>query len=302
MGVTPSPAAIRAAELLHELARQPAGRFTVSELARSLGIPRATCDTLLHGLSEGGLVSRDSGLRYQLGPGCIVIGDAARTANLALRSARVEAELLAKQTSSVTAVSIRDRFDTRVANVFDFGPAIGLRARVGATMPLVPPFGATFVAWDTDSVCERWLERTQPPLTSSERTHYRRALHEIRRRGFSVTLVTDRQPTLIAALERVAEHAGSEDASQDRDQVARQMTHGEYLLAAIEPDELVRVAQVSAPVFQADGTVGVSIMLLGPTREVTAAEVNELGTRVAGAAAAATRSVAGGAPMDDGRL
>jgi DNA-binding IclR family transcriptional regulator len=161
-------------------------------------------------------------------------------------------------------------------------------------MPLVPPFGATFVAWETESVGEQWLERTQPPLTPSEKSRYRFALDEIRHRGFSVTLVTDRQPRLIAALERVADHARSDDAYLDRDQVARQMTHGEYLLASIEPGELVRVAQVSAPVFQAKGMVGASIMLLGPTQEVTAAEVRELGARVADAADAATRSVTGG--------
>ena len=39
--------------------------------------------------------------------------------------------------------------------VFDFGPAFGARARVGQSIPLVPPFGAVFVAWDpTDA--EQW--------------------------------------------------------------------------------------------------------------------------------------------------
>jgi DNA-binding IclR family transcriptional regulator len=291
MSVSPSPSVIRASELLQELARQPTGGFTVSELARKLGVPRATCDTLLRGLSDGGLVKRDPELRYRLGPACVVIGDAARRANLALHAANLLAERLAKESSSVTAVSIRDRNETRVSDVFDFGPPLGLRARVGATMPLVPPFGSTFVAWGTDAEGEQWLDRTQPPLTSLEKTHYRTALSEIRHRGFSVTLVTDRQPTLIAALERVAGHARSEDAYVDRDQVARQMTHGEYLLAHIEPDALVRVAQVSAPVFQTTGMVEVSIMLLGPTQEVTADEVKELGLRVASAAGAATRSL-----------
>ena len=37
MGVTPSPAVVRASELLYEMARQPNQCFTVSELARKLG-------------------------------------------------------------------------------------------------------------------------------------------------------------------------------------------------------------------------------------------------------------------------
>lgn len=274
------------------MARQPTQCLTVSELARKLAIPRATCDTLLRGLTDGGLVRRDGELRYQLSPGCIVIGDAARNANLALRAANAQAEQLAQETSSVTAVSIRDRNDTRVSDVFDFGPPLGLRARVGAAMPLVPPFGSTFVAWGSEREAEEWLERSQPALTSSEKDHYRSTLAEIRHRGFSVTLVTERQPSLIATLERVASDPLS-DAYSDRDEVAQQMTHGEYLLGPIEADRLVRVAQVSAPVFQGNDAVGASIMLLGPTQEVTAAEVRELGAKVAEAAGAASRAISG---------
>jgi len=294
MGVTPSPAVVRASELLYELASQPTQCFTVSELARKLGIPRATCDTVLRGLTDGGLVRRDDGLRYQLSPGCIALGDAARNANLALRAANAHAEQLAHEKSSVTAVSIRDRHSTRVSDVFDFGPPLGLRARVGAAMPLVPPFGSTFVAWDAEFEGEEWLERAQPALTPSEKDRYRAALAEIRQRGFSVTLVTERQPRLIASLERVAAEPRS-DTYFDRDQVAQQMTQSEYLLGAIEADRLVRVAQVSAPVFQGNGVVAASIMLLGPTQEVTADEVWELGAQVAGAAAAASRGVSGAA-------
>lgn len=72
------------------------------------------------------------------------------------------------------------------------------------------------------------------------------------------------------------------------DEAARHMTHTEYLAADFEPDGMVRVAQISAPVFQADGHVGASIMLLGPIHEVSADEITQIGDRVAAAAAAAT--------------
>ena len=288
MPLSPSPAVVRATDLLSYLAHHPTRRFTVSELARLVDIPRATCDTLLRGLAQRDFVRRDSVLRYELGPACIVIGDAARVANPTLRAAAEQAEALARAQSSVAAVSIRDRDETRVSDVFDFGPPLGFRARVGEAIQLAPPFGASFVAWEDEEGIGRWLDRADPPLTPAELAHYRAALDAIRLHGFSVTLVTARQPNLIDALERVASGREDDDARRARDEAARHMTHTEYLAADFEPDGMVRVAQISAPVFQADGHVGASIMLLGPIHEVSADEITQIGDRVAAAAAAAT--------------
>lgn len=296
MPLAPSPAVVRAADLLHHLASHATQRFTVSELARQVGLPRATCDTLLLALSERGFVRRDSSLRYELGPACIVVGDAARTANPALRAAAHHAEALARTQSSVAAVSIRDLEDTRVASVFDFGPPLGFRARVGEAIQLVPPFGASFVAWDDEPGIRTWLDRADPPLSSTETEHYREALDAVRRRGFSVTVVTARQPVLIEALERLADDRNLDAARRARDEAVRQMTHSEYLAGNIDFDGTVRIAQVSSPVFEPDGRVGASIMLLGPTHEVTAGEIAALGERVARSAAAATSDVHGSIP------
>lgn len=293
MPLTPSPAVLRAADLLHHLASHPAQRFTVSELARHVGLARATCDTVLLALSERGFVRRDAALRYELGPACIVVGDAARQANPALRTAAEHAEALARRESAVTAVSIRDGEETRVANVFDFGPPLALRARVGEAIQLVPPFGASFVAWDDEAGIRWWLDRADPPLSPSEAARYRAALDAVRRRGFSVTRMTARQPVLIEALERLVGDGDVDDARRARDEAVRQMTHSEYLAGELDLDGTMRVAQVSAPVFEADGRIGASIMLLGPTHEVTAGEIAELGARVLAAASAATAAVSG---------
>jgi DNA-binding IclR family transcriptional regulator len=296
MGLVPSPAVVRASDLLHHLARNPTEPLTVSELARRAGLPRATCDTLLLGLSMGGFVRRDSELRYELGPACMIIGDAARAANPALRAAAQQAEVLARATSSVTAVSVRDRDGLRVSNVFDFGPPLGLRARMGDSIELVPPFGATFVAWEGEEEITAWLDRADPPLGPAELRSYRTAIEEIRRRGFSVTFVTSRQPKLIKALKGMAGAGDSDRARQERDEAARQMSHSEYLPTRMDLKGPVRVAQVSAPVFQSDGQVGASIMLLGPAHELSAKEVGALGGEVAGAARLATGAIHGRPP------
>src|SRR4051794_24655839 len=120
MALIPSPAVVRAGEVLAHLSAHPTQRFTVTEIARHVGIARATCNALLLGLAETGLVRRDPALRYELGPACLMLGDAARAANAPLRAAGVHAEALARAHSWVVAVTVRESDETRVVNVFDF--------------------------------------------------------------------------------------------------------------------------------------------------------------------------------------
>src|SRR5262245_51271153 len=129
MPITPSPAVLRACDALGHLARHPTESFSVSELARQLGVPRATCDAILQALAVHRLVTRrDDDLRYELGPGSFAIGDAARVANPVLRAARIEAEQLARAIGTCIAVPVRDGSTARVAEVFDFGPLFARRA------------------------------------------------------------------------------------------------------------------------------------------------------------------------------
>jgi DNA-binding IclR family transcriptional regulator len=60
------------------------------------------------------------------------------------------------------------------------------------------------------------------------------------------------------------------------------------LAAEVDPQGTTRLTQVSAPVFAADGTVAASILLLGPSHDVTSSEVAELGELVLAAAHRAT--------------
>ena len=304
MPLAPSPAVIRAADVLLALAAHPTRPFTVTELAREVGIPRATCNSLLLGLAERGFVRRDAALRYELGQAGIALGDAARVANPALRAAGVHAEALARSQSCVVAVTIRDGAQTRVANVYDFGPPFGIRPRAGDAIALVPPFGATFVAWEAAAQVQAWLQRADPPLTDAEIARYHQALAAVRRRGFSITVSPGRQPELATALEHLIGGQHLDDPAQARDEAIRVVTHSEYLAAELDPQGSIRLTQLSAPVFQpgdgadngADsdaGQVGASVMLLGPSHDLSVREINALGDRVLAAATRATNDIGG---------
>ena len=293
MPIRPSPAVVRACDLLDALAVEPERRYSVSDLARTVGVPRATCDAVLLALADGGLVARDEQRRYSLGPRCIALADAARASNTALRAAAIRAQALARAESAVVAVSTRDGDQTWVADVYDFGPAFGLRTRAGDAIELVPPFGAAFVAWDDDRGVQRWLDRAEPPLSPAEQGRYRAALEAVRRRGYSVSIASDRAVDLAQALDRLARHPHGDDAIAIRDRAIRDIAHGEYLAAEIDPESTTRLTQISAPIIEPGGRVSTAIMLLGPSHEVTAAETARLGELVRGAAARASTDIGG---------
>jgi DNA-binding IclR family transcriptional regulator len=298
MPITPSPAALRACEVLEHLAAHPEESFTVSELARRLGIPRATCDAVLMALAARGFVTRgEPDLRYTLGPSAVAVGDAARVAGALPAAASPVAEELARATRTCVALVTRDGAQTRVERVFDHGPAFGVRARVGESVPLVPPFGAVFVAWDPEPLVERWLDRAPGALTPEERGRYRVALAAVRARGFSVG-VADARPDLAGILEELLERPDAEDSLRARDAAIHQITHSEYLAVALDGDTLHRVNQMSAPVFDRHGHVAVALMVLGPNHGRTADDVVALGGRLLRAACDVTMRIGGAFPLD----
>jgi len=290
----PSPAVLRACDVLELLAGHPGESLSVSELARRLEMPRATCHSVLLALAARGWVVRhDADLSYSIGPGCIAIGDAARAARPVV--ARVEriAEKLARATRSCVAVLTRDRDELSVAEVFDHGPAFGMRARRGETIPLVPPFGAVFIAWEGETGIARWLARAAVELGPSETRRYREALAALRRRGYSVTVATPVSPALSELLGEMVGEPGGSSRLRRRDQLIRELAKTEYLRSELGPGRTLRVSQMSAPVFDRDGRVVTALMLLGPDNEIRAAEIESLGTRLLKAAQDATRRLGG---------
>jgi DNA-binding IclR family transcriptional regulator len=298
MPIEPSPAVLRAGDVLALLASHPSDAFTVSEVAREVAIPRATCDAILQALAEHRLALRRDDLRYELGVGCIALGDAARAANPTLRSAGTEAEQLARTLSACTAVSVRIGNESRVSAVFDHGPPFGLRAHVGLAIPLVPPFGAVYMAW-SDADRAAWIahadEERREARDGASANRYRRALDAVRRRGYSVTVAIPRRPHLAEALETLANEPGAVAALEARDELIIEMRHSEYLPTDLDEQSTTRVSQMSAPVFDHAGRVVASILLLGPEYELTNAELQALAAQVVHAAERATK-VAGGRP------
>lgn len=290
--IEPSPAVLRACDLLAHLARHPTESFSISELARLAEVPRATCDAILQALAAHGYAARhEEDRRYRLGPGGIALGEAAQRANPMLEAAQDEAGVLARSSGSFVAVSVREGVVARVAAVFDFAPLFALRARIGQTIPLVPPFGAVFVAWSRAEE-HAWLGRASATLKRSERARYRRALSEVRRRGYSLSVLTRR----LQAFDPTALSADVDVGAEARDRLLHKMMHSDYLAVDLEPEATVRVAQISAPVFDGSGRATMSLLLPGPDYEVRRGDVDDLASHLVEAARRATRRAGGRMP------
>ncbi|HSA49306.1 MAG TPA: helix-turn-helix domain-containing protein [Yinghuangia sp.] len=291
MPVNPSPAVQRAGQILWLMARRPSESYSVSELARAAGIPRATCDSILQALAEQGLVTRQE-LRYELGAFCVALGDAARAANSVLNAAAREGEELARRLNSYVMICACVGDEVRVVTVCDWGPPLGMRMRSGQSIPLVAPFGAVFVAWD-DTAAEAWLTRADNAADAEQADRWRMALDATRRRGYSISVTADRAAELASGLDVLIDNPDSRDARRRRDELIDAVQHSEYLAVDIDDDAVARLSHVSAPVFDRSGTVAASLMLLGSQHGLTGRELHALGRQVAQAAARATKTIGG---------
>ena len=197
--------------------------------------------------------------------------------------------------AACAAVSVRDGQESRVVEVFDFGPPFGPRAQVGQSIPHEPPFGAVYVAWDEHDA-DGWIERAGRSLDRAERDRYRRALAEVRHRGYSVNSASPRRPELVDALSTLVSQPRAEHARRARNEVIAELVHSEYLATDLDATDTLRVSHMSAPVFDRSGRAVSSILLLGPEFDVTPSEVRARGEQLMRAAQRATASAGGHAP------
>jgi DNA-binding IclR family transcriptional regulator len=115
-----------------------------------------------------------------------------------------------------------------------------------------------------------------------------RALAEVRRRGFSVTISSQRRPELEAVLSALANQPKATQAQRTRDELIAEFAHSEYLATDLDADTTLRVSHMAAPVFDRTGRAVASILLLGPDYEITTAALRARGDALVRAAARAT--------------
>ncbi len=274
----PAPAADRAVEILDFLADNPRDPFSLSELARRVGMNKATAHAVLNALTDKGYLLRHPVRKdYRLGPRLISVGEAARSQYPVVEFARDELRRLSEDlgTECVASAPVGDE----MVIVDRAGPIrpIGITVAVGHRFPLVPPMGTVFMAWSAPEEIDEWLRRVGPEVTEAERDRYRSALAAVRERGYSAGLDADGSRSLAEA------QAGHLDGD-------------EYQLIEMRGAEEYRLTTIGAPVFDSDGAVALGVFILGFRDALTAEEVPDVAERLMKATGAVTESVHGRAP------
>jgi DNA-binding IclR family transcriptional regulator len=157
---------------------------------------------------------------------------------------------------------------------------------VGQRLPYLPPSGSVFAAWATEQEQEQWLRYAAEPA----REQHRGALELVRERGYSLGLLSPAQRKFASTLEAMAQQP-SASWHTSLFGLIPQLSHDPPRLTS---ETLGLVRQISAPVFDADGTVALALTVFGygaPQGGTTSLIASLLDT-----AAAATRRIGGRAP------
>lgn len=303
----PSPQTDRVVQTVEMLAAS-AGALSLSEIARRLGLTPSTCSPMIARLeSAGWLVRHPVTLGYRLGPGLINAGLAASGGSGALQASRPVLMQLHEELRCTGVALVADERSAVVVDIVRDPRDRASALRMGDEIPMRPPLGLTFMAWQSPAVVAEWLRRGGVSEGSEDDQRYQGLLDITRRRGYSVELASSIDARtrgevvelLRSRLAREASAGGDQETDALRalmdDFVSRVGAHAAFDLGRLEPEATYDVDSVSAPVFRGDGQVAL-VLNLRHVPATKGADIMRIGERLVEAAATATKAIGGAAP------
>lgn len=292
-----SPQTERLVEVIELLSAPGAPQHTLSQLARYLGLDKATCYPMLSELVRvGWLIRHPARKTYHLGPRLIAIGHAASGSVDVIDFARPVLARLADEAGRVAAVIVRSENDLLAGDVV---PPRSVRVdkvglRPGDLVAFSPPLGSSLIAWDPPDEVDRWLDRQAPAARSAgNRAHYLAVLDAVREREFMMEEFPPNPHGLRDIFRDITEsthgHARAERL------VAQQVKvlYPEVAVGALVPDRMYWPISVNAPVFDPNSRAIAAICLLHFPDAMSGAQLTAIGAQVREAAREVTRSTAG---------
>ena len=186
-------AATRAIEILDFLTSRGTAPYTLSEIAKELKINVASCHAILLSLVKSGHLSRHPKHKtYTLGPALVAIGDIARRNHDLIGRAEAAAAWLSRTEGLEVLLTMRAGDAILGLAHYRIERPSESWLNTGQRLPLQVPFGATFVAWESDEEVDRWIMRGFPDEVEPRRIAKIRSLVTlIRQRGYQVSLRPD---------------------------------------------------------------------------------------------------------------
>jgi DNA-binding IclR family transcriptional regulator len=283
-----APAVERVIAVLNLLAAHPGQPHTLSDIARELGLNKATLHAILWALTQEGYLARDPIAKsYTVGPALIALGNAAMEGFAVVHSAMPEMQALTADLGydCVASAAINDEI-VILARTGAPRP-FGINVLPGMRVPLAPPLGTVFVAWSGSEEIDRWLARVGPEAAKNNIERYRQAVEAVRSRGYSVALAP-----------------GDENSAARRGigQSLTEVERVEYALLELDNSASYLLRHIGAPVFGTRGEVVLALFLIGFQNEIPAEEVPRMAAQLQDASARVSQAINGHEPARAGRL
>jgi DNA-binding IclR family transcriptional regulator len=288
-----APAVERSIAILNLLASRPEQRFSLSEIARDLGLNKATLHAILFSLTEAGYLVREEGSKtYTLGPALIAVGNSALETYPAARAALPEMESLSADLGLDCVASAAIHGEIVILTRTGTPGPFGINVQPGQRIPLTPPLGTVFVAWSPPEEIDRWLASVGPSVPGGRLERYRAAVEEVRARGYSIGLARGEYRRLVEALRA----AGDDGPRASMEEGVEGLRTDEYALIELDRAESYRLNHIGAPVFGPDGDVALALFLIGFQDQIPAEQVPKYADRLMEACATITRAIKGREP------
>lgn len=296
----PSPQTDRVRWIVNLFTTAPRESFTLAQIARHLGVSKATCLPAVASLTRAGwLVRHPVRKTYRLGPALIEIGRAAEVASPTEGTA-ARLEQLASDTGLGCILWQVSDEDLVLSDVI--GPD-GPRSQWaslerGHRIRPIAPLGSTLVAWNDARTVERWIGSAgdQRPEVAEQLLA---ALATVRSTGYAVELQDEIAHSVFRLVERlrVMGPRGVDDLVQSLErQTNQRLVDQGYLLGDVADDETYYPVSINAPVFDRYGAVDQIVCLVDFGPDVTGADITRFGEAVRTCAGDLTRAVGGTNP------
>lgn len=281
MAPRPSPQTERVVRLMEVLAADPGAGLSLAEVARRLGVHKASCHSMLSELVRSGWLLRDPTRKtYQLGPSLVRLGTAAASRFPALDLARpAMADLSNLSGGHCIAFAVGDDHVTVVDQVRS-PQDTGHPMAIGTELPSRPPYGATLAAWLPTEQRDAWLSA----VPRSAGPHYRKALASASQKGYAVGLhvLNDVRLQELAALIRGTETRRGRLSDLAAALTEELMLSEEWFPASISPTRQYDVSHVDSPVIGPDGAPVLILSLVPVPSRISGSETIRLGTLLTG--------------------
>lgn len=277
----PALAASRSTRILDLLASLPERRFSLTEIVRATGVNAASCLAILGELSQRGYLRRHASSKtYWLGPALIAAGQAAMIANPIVERAKIMAERLRSELG--LPILLSTWVDDEIVCVFSLlgqdGRTAGLRA--GERVPLVPPVGASFIAWAPPEEAEKWIARRADAEADEVASWLRGTLAVTRERGFHVTLRRPETEDIASMLTRAASGDRTSDFYR---QIAAYVEALDIEVAQpdmLNVDAMFDTLLIASPIIDSDTSAIYNLCVGGFTQPLAAATIADIGRRL----------------------